>query len=72
MLDGLRAASVLRGDRGGASVDFDRVAQVLVRLTQAASMVGPSFAALEVNPLWCSGGQVEALDVLVETKDAGG
>jgi acyl-CoA synthetase (NDP forming) len=72
MLDGLQAASLLRGARGGASVDFDRVAQVLLQLTQAAAMVGPSLVALEVNPLWCSAGQVEALDVLVETKDAGG
>jgi acyl-CoA synthetase (NDP forming) len=70
MLEGLQAASLLRGARGGASVDFDRVARVLLQLTQAAAMVGPSLAALEVNPLWCSGGQVEALDVLVETKTA--
>ena len=68
MLDELRAASLLRGARGGGAVDFDRVADVVLQLTRAAMMVGPSLAALEVNPLWCRGEQVEAIDVLVETK----
>jgi acyl-CoA synthetase (NDP forming) len=65
MLDELKAAAVLRGARGGPSVDLDRVVEVLFRITEAAAMVGPSLRALEVNPLWCSGEQVEALDVLV-------
>jgi hypothetical protein len=68
MLGELKAATVLRGARGGASVDLDRVAEVLVRITWAASMVGPRLGALEVNPLWCRGEQVEALDVLVVTR----
>jgi acyl-CoA synthetase (NDP forming) len=67
MLDGLQAAPVLRGARGGTSVDLDRLADVILRVTEAAMMVGPSLSALEVNPLWCRGGQVEALDVLVVT-----
>jgi acyl-CoA synthetase (NDP forming) len=67
MLDDLQAAAVLRGARGGASVDFERVADVLLRLGEAAATIGPSLEALEVNPLWCSGGQVEALDVLIVT-----
>jgi hypothetical protein len=61
-------ATVLQGARAGASADLDRVAEVLVRITRAASMVGPRLGALKVNPLWCRGEQVEALDVLVETR----
>jgi acetate---CoA ligase (ADP-forming) len=68
MLDELRAAPLLHGARGGTPVDLDLVADVLVRITNAAAMVGPSLEALEVNPLWCSQSQVEALDVLIVTR----
>jgi len=67
MLGELRAAPLLRGGRGQAQVDIDRVADVLLRLAEAAALVGSSLRALEVNPLWCRGDQVEALDVLVVT-----
>jgi hypothetical protein len=67
MLDELRAAAVLQGARGGAAVDLDRVAEVLVNVTGAALTLGPSLRALEINPLWCRGRDVEALDVLVVT-----
>jgi len=67
MLIELKAAPLLQGARGGAPVDLDRLAEVLVRLTRAAAMPGPSLQALEVNPLWCRGEQIEALDVLVVT-----
>ena len=70
MLEELRASAVLEGDRGGVAADFDVVAEVLVRVADAALMLGPSLRAVEVNPLWCSGGQVEALDVLVVTDSA--
>jgi acyl-CoA synthetase (NDP forming) len=67
MLDELEAAAVLRGARGGASVDLEHLAEIILRVSGAAAMVGPSLRALEVNPVWCRGGQVEALDVLVVT-----
>jgi hypothetical protein len=38
-----------------------------MHITDAAAMLGSTLRALEVNPLWCSGDQVEALDVLVVT-----
>jgi hypothetical protein len=67
MLGELKAAPLLRGARGGVAIDVERVANVLVRVTEAAAMLGPSLQALEVNPLWCRGRDVEALDVLVVT-----
>jgi acetate---CoA ligase (ADP-forming) len=67
MLGELRAAPVLRGARGGTPVDVERVADVLLRLTEAAALVGPRLQALEVNPLWCQGERIEGLDVLVVT-----
>jgi hypothetical protein len=68
MLEELRAAPLLHGARGGEPVDPGSVADVLVRVTDAAAMLGPSLEALEVNPLWCNGRQVEALDVLIVTR----
>jgi hypothetical protein len=68
MLGELRAAALLRGARGTAPVDLDRVADVLLRVAEAAALVGPSLRALEVNPLWCGGDRIEGLDVLVVTE----
>jgi len=68
MLGELRAAAVLRGGRGGTPVDLERVADVLFGIAEVAALVGPSLQALEVNPLWCRGEQIEALDVLVVTE----
>jgi acyl-CoA synthetase (NDP forming) len=70
MLDELRGAALLRGGRGREGVDADRVAEVLVRVSAAAARLGPSLVAVEVNPLWCRGRQVEGLDVMVETRTA--
>lgn len=70
MLHGLRGAVLLNGARGTAPVDEERLADVLVRLTTAAEALGPRLEALEVNPLHCASGGIEALDVLVITKEA--
>lgn len=70
MLEGLRGAALLRGARGTVPVNLDRLADALLRLTRAAMMLGPRLEALEVNPMYCAGDLVEALDVLVITKEA--
>ena len=70
MLEELRAAPLLHGARGGEAVNLESVADVLVRVADAAAMLGPSLEALEVNPLWCNARQVEALDVLIVTREA--
>jgi acetate---CoA ligase (ADP-forming) len=66
MLGELRALPVLQGARGGAGADLDVLADVIAQIGALASSV-PGLQALEVNPLWVCGDQVEALDVLVVT-----
>ena len=65
MLQGLRAAKILRGYRGSPAVDLEAVGDVIVRIGHAALSLPERAAALEINPLWARGSQVEALDALV-------
>ena len=67
MLNELRGAALLHGSRGRPRADLDRLAAVVCALGDAAVSLGSSLRALEVNPLWVSGGRVEALDALVVT-----
>ncbi len=67
MLSELRGAALLRGGRGTAPADLDRLAGVVTAVAEAALSLGGSLRALEVNPLWVSGDRVEALDALVVT-----
>jgi acyl-CoA synthetase (NDP forming) len=64
MLTELRALPLLLGARGGAAANIDELARVIAGIGELAASV-PGLQALEVNPLWVSGDQVEALDVLV-------
>jgi acetate---CoA ligase (ADP-forming) len=64
MLGELKALPLLQGARGGSAADLEALARVIARLGELASSVR-GLEALEVNPLWVSGGQIEALDVLV-------
>ena len=68
MLGELRGLPVLQGARGGQPADLDALAEVITRVSQAALSLGGSLQAMEVNPLWVNGDQVEALDVLVITE----
>ena len=65
MLMSLRATKLLEGYRGATAVDLDRLSEVIVAIGNAVMMLGPRLAALEINPLWVSGGEIEALDALV-------
>ena len=64
MLGGLRGAKLLAGSRGLPPADLDAVAQAIASIGNAALAFGPGLAAMDVNPLWVRGGQVEALDAL--------
>ena len=72
MLGELRGLPLLQGARGARPADLDAVAEAIAGLGEAAlSLDGAhngALRALEVNPLWVNGDQVEALDVLVITE----
>jgi acyl-CoA synthetase (NDP forming) len=68
MLGELRGLPLLQGARGGAPANLDAVAEAIAGLGEVALTLDGSLRALEVNPLWVNGDQVEALDVLVITE----
>jgi hypothetical protein len=63
---GFAGLPLLNGLRGARPADLDAVAGAIAALGDAALSVR-ALRALEVNPLWVHGEQVEALDVLVVT-----
>ena len=67
MLGELRGWPLLQGARGAAPANLDVVAEAIARLGEVALSLDGALRALEVNPLWVNGDQVEALDVLVIT-----
>ena len=64
MLGELRGLPMLQGARGGDAADLDALAKVIADIGELAGSVS-GLQALEVNPLWVCGDQIEALDVLV-------
>jgi succinyl-CoA synthetase beta subunit len=60
----LRAAKIFKGYRGSPATDLDRLAEVISAIGDAALALGPELAALEVNPLYVRGSEIEALDAL--------
>ena len=67
MLGELRGGALLRGARGSLPANLDAVAAAITGIGRTALSLGGELRALEVNPLWVNGDQVEALDVLVIT-----
>ena len=63
-LRSLRAAKLLDGYRGQPTADIVRLAEVIATIGEAALALRPDCAALEVNPLWVRGADIEALDAL--------
>jgi acyl-CoA synthetase (NDP forming) len=64
MLGELRGARLLHGARGMQAADLDVLGEVIARIGDAAVALGSDLEALEVNPLWVRGAEVEALDAL--------
>lgn len=64
MLAELRGAKMLQGQRGVPAADLDAVCKVVARIGDAMASLGPSLAAMDINPLWVRGDRVEALDAL--------
>lgn len=62
MLDGIRAAEVLRGVRGGESVDRDALADLIVRVSDLVTDF-PEVTEVDLNPVFATGSGVLAADV---------
>ena len=60
----LRGAAMLAGSRGLRPADLDALAAAVSRIGDAALALGPALDAMDVNPLWVCGRDVEALDAL--------
>jgi succinyl-CoA synthetase beta subunit len=70
MLDRLAVRPLLDGVRGAPAADLDAVADAIVCLSDLALDLGPSLAALDVNPLIASPSGCVAVDALVLTREA--
>jgi acyl-CoA synthetase (NDP forming) len=68
MLGELRGAKLLTGARRVPAADLDAVAEAVAAIGNAALALGEGWEALEINPLFVRGGQVEALDALATWK----
>ncbi len=68
MLDSIRAAEILRGVRGGAAVDRDALADVVVRVSQLAADF-PHIAEVDLNPVFATAEGVMAADVRILLTD---
>ncbi|QXE33900.1 acetate--CoA ligase family protein [Streptomyces sp. GMY02] len=64
MLDGIRAAEVLRGVRGGAAVDREALAGLVVKVSRLAADF-PEIAEVDLNPVFASANGVMAADVRI-------
>ena len=64
MLEELKGRKLLEGQRGIPAADLNAVAQAIARIGDAAVALGDDLDALDVNPLWVRGAEVEALDAL--------
>ncbi len=64
-LESLRGAVILHGARGRPPADLDRVTDAITAIADLALALGHDLTALEVNPLYVNGSEVEALDGLV-------
>ncbi|MFI0815353.1 acetate--CoA ligase family protein [Streptomyces sp. NPDC021098] len=69
MLDGIRAAEVLRGVRGGEPVDRDALADLIVRVSDLVTDF-PELTEVDLNPVFATASGVLAADVRLLLGDA--
>jgi acyl-CoA synthetase (NDP forming) len=65
MLGELKAQQALQGFRGAAPVDLDRLADVIMRVSELMDDLRDVVAEVDVNPLVCDGARIVAVDALV-------
>ena len=65
MLLRLKGAALFGGFRGAPAVDLDRLADILVRVSEFAADQQDLIAELDINPIICSGSAMMAVDALI-------
>lgn len=68
MLGRLKGKAALTGFRGSETVDMDKLADVIVRLSEFADDQKEHIIELDVNPLICAGERIVAVDALIVRK----
>ncbi|MGH7041912.1 MAG: acetate--CoA ligase family protein, partial [Acetobacteraceae bacterium] len=64
MLDGVKAAAILKGVRGGAGVDREALAGLIVKVSELVNDF-PEIAELDLNPVFASASGAIAADVRI-------
>jgi len=65
MLRRLKGAALFDGFRGAAAVDLDRLADIVVRVSEFAADQQTVITELDINPIICSGSTIMAVDALI-------
>jgi acetate---CoA ligase (ADP-forming) len=65
MLRRLKGAALFDGFRGAPGVDLERLADLLVRVSEFAADQQSLIAELDINPIICAGGNLMAVDALI-------
>jgi acyl-CoA synthetase (NDP forming) len=65
LLERLKGSAALKGFRGAPAADMDRLAEIVVRLSEFASDQRDRVAELDVNPIIVSGSDAVAVDALI-------
>jgi acetate---CoA ligase (ADP-forming) len=65
MLSRLRSANLLTGFRGSAPINLDRVANIIVALSELAVDLADVIDEIDVNPIICGADQAVAVDALI-------
>jgi len=68
MLRRLKGRKLLEGFRGSEAVDEEKLADIIVRLSEFAADHKDTIAELDVNPLICAGSRIVAVDALIVKK----
>jgi len=69
MLGRLKGQAALDGFRGNPGVDRERLADVIVRLSEFAADHADRIAEMDLNPLICAGDRIAAVDALIVLKE---
>ncbi len=65
MIHRLRGAALLTGFRGSAAADIDRLARIIVAVSELAADHRDTIAEIDVNPVLCGPGRAIAVDALI-------